>query len=32
VFFPGEAASARNLRLQLLEKDTGESHTLILQF
>ena len=32
VFFPGEATSAKNLRLQLLEKDTGRSHSLILPF
>ncbi|MEW5746331.1 MAG: hypothetical protein AB1805_12940 [Nitrospirota bacterium] len=30
IFFPGEAPSARQLRLQLVEKDTGRSHVLLL--
>ncbi|MGD9365247.1 MAG: hypothetical protein PVH87_06090 [Desulfobacteraceae bacterium] len=32
IFFPGEAATARQLRLQLRERDTGEVHTLFLKF
>jgi hypothetical protein len=32
LFFPGEATSAKALRLQLIERETGEIHTLILQF
>ncbi|MDD2389032.1 MAG: hypothetical protein PHP23_04775 [Desulfobacterales bacterium] len=32
LFFPGEAKTARSLRLQLLEKDTGKIHTLTLNF
>ena len=28
IFFPGEALSAKQLRLQLLEKDTGKVHVL----
>jgi hypothetical protein len=28
IFFPGEAPSAKQLRLQLLEKDTGKVHVL----
>jgi len=30
LFFPGEAPSARALRLQLVEEETGEIHTIIL--
>ena len=30
IFFPGEALSARQLRLQLLEPDTGKIHIVIL--
>ena len=30
LFFPGEAQSAQTLRLQLIEEDTGERHTLNL--
>lgn len=30
IFFPAEAASARQLRLQLIEKDTGASHVLLM--
>lgn len=30
IYFPGEAASARELRLQLQERGTGEIHTFIL--
>ncbi len=32
LFFPGEAESAKQLRLQLLEKDTGRIHILQLGF
>lgn len=32
IFFPGEAATARQLRLQLRERDTGEVYTLFLKF
>lgn len=32
LFFPGEAGSARQLRLQLLEIDTGKVHVLKLAF
>jgi hypothetical protein len=30
LFFPGEAPSARALRLQLVEEETGKIHTVIL--
>ena len=30
LFFPGEAVSAKNLRLQLMEEDTGKVHVLNL--
>jgi len=32
IFFPGEALSAGQLRIQLLEKDTGRVHNLRLKF
>lgn len=32
IFFPGEAKTAKRLRLQLKEKDTGRVHTVYLQF
>lgn len=32
IFFPGEALSAKQLRLQLLEKDTGQVHVLNFSF
>jgi hypothetical protein len=32
IFFPGEAMSARRLRLQLKEEDTGRIHTVYLRF
>ena len=32
LFFPGEAKSAKNLRLQIRETDTGKVHTLNLKF
>lgn len=32
LFFPGEAPSARQLRLQLTETDTGKIHVLMLKF
>ena len=32
LFFPGEARSVRILRLQLLEKDSGQTHILRLMF
>lgn len=32
IFFPGEAKSAKRLRLQLKEKDTGRVHTVYLRF
>ena len=32
IFFPGEARTAKQLRLQLLEADTGASHVLELGF
>ena len=28
IFFPGEASSAKQLRLQLKERDTGRTHTV----
>jgi hypothetical protein len=31
IFFPGEAATAKQLRLQLKEKETGKAHTLFLK-
>ena len=32
LFFPGEAESAKQLRLQVLEEDTGYAHVLLLNF
>ena len=32
IFFPGEAQSARQLRLQLVEPDSGQTQTVILPF
>lgn len=32
IFFPGEAPSAKGLRLQLMERETGKVHTVILNF
>ncbi len=32
IFFPGEAQSAKQLRLQLVEPDSGQSHTVVLPF
>lgn len=32
IFFPGEALTARQLRLQLKERETGEVHTVFLKF
>jgi hypothetical protein len=32
IFFPGEATSARQLRLQLIEPDSGTTYTLTLPF
>jgi hypothetical protein len=32
IFFPGEAKSARQLRLQLRERETGKIHTVFLSF
>lgn len=32
IFFPGEAASAKQLRLQLLEVDSERSHSVLLKF
>lgn len=32
IFFPGEATSARQLRLQLQEADSGRLHTVFLKF
>ncbi len=32
IFFPGEAKSAKQLRLQVVEQDTGSFHTLMLKF
>jgi len=32
LFFPGEAESAKQLRLQVVEKDTARNHVLSLQF
>ncbi|CAG0933817.1 hypothetical protein RHDC3_02691 [Rhodocyclaceae bacterium] len=32
LFFPAEADTARNLRLQLRERETGEIHNVILKF
>ena len=32
IFFPGEAKSARQLRLQLKNEETGETYTAILKF
>lgn len=32
IFFPGEARTAKQLRLQLFEPDSGQSHTVILPF
>jgi hypothetical protein len=32
IFFPGEAKSAKQLRLQLKEKKSGKLHTVFLKF
>ncbi len=32
IFFPGEAKSAKQMRLKILEKDTGAFHVLFLNF
>lgn len=32
IFFPGEAKSAKQLRMQLVETDTGATHLVLLQF
>ncbi len=32
IFFPGEAKSAKQLRMQIIEKDTGKRNTLFLKF
>jgi hypothetical protein len=32
LFFPGEAGSAKQLRLQIMEKDTGKVHVIKLDF
>jgi hypothetical protein len=32
IFFPGEAKSAKQLRLQLVEPDSGQTHTVVLPF
>lgn len=32
LFFPGEAVTARQLRLQVLEKESGQVHVLMLNF
>lgn len=32
IFFPGEAKSAKQLRLQILETDTGKTHVLKMNF
>ena len=32
LFFPGEAESARRLRLQVREADTGKTHTVVIEF
>lgn len=32
LFFPGEAGSARQLRLQIKETDTGKTHVLKMNF
>jgi len=32
IFFPGEAKSARQIRMQIVEKDTGTTHVLIMKF
>lgn len=32
IFFPGEAKSAKQLRLQLKEKESGQTHTVYLKF
>ncbi len=32
LFFPGEAKSAKQLRMQIIEKDTGKPFTLFLKF
>lgn len=30
IFFPGEAKTAKQLRLQIIERDTGKTHTLLI--
>lgn len=32
IFFPGEAKSVKRLRMQIVEKDTGTAHVLIMKF
>lgn len=32
IFFPGEAKSVKQLRMQVVEKDTGTAHVLIMKF
>lgn len=32
IFFPGEAKSVKQLRMQVVEKDTGTTHVLIMKF
>ncbi len=32
IFFPGEAKSAKQLRMQVVDKDTGASHLLVMKF
>ncbi len=32
IFFPGEAQSAKQLRLQLIEPESGQTHTVVLPF
>ena len=32
LFFPGEAVTAKKLRMQLIEKDTNETHVVFLNF
>jgi len=32
IFFPGEAKSVKQLRVQIVEKDTGTTHVLIMKF
>jgi hypothetical protein len=32
LFFPGEASTAKQLRLQLMETDTGNVHVVMFKF